>query len=450
MKISSVFNREPIGDVPETEVADLKEIIEKAENFIATLDSGPSKPVTDLLLNSIKALDAKADNITRLLSAETGMPLRLASMSFQRFLESLSVRTEVYEPGNRSGGTCGSPRGQFSFSIDYTVGIVVAITSFSDPLGSLSRILFPALAARVPVVIKPSSSAVLSVLSVIQTLQRSGLQEGAIQAVIARRSSAAVEQLLLNRNVSMVFAAGSPASFLALQEKHPLGTRAFELYSSSTALVLHASDLDLAASAIAGSFTRFQGQAPGRIQRVLVDSDSFDYLVNRISEELMRMKAGDPSDRSTDISRLSNQAKEEEFASISIGKFGSAAAILYGGGIKDGIPVPLVLEYTEARKELWEKDVMLPLLIVRRFSSSGEAISIANSIASRWCSYAYTDDLNDLNLLSSRLDFGRIYVNSLDTYWPGGQTFISGYTGANGKGIQGISLLRRREVQVEY
>ena len=448
MKIESVFTGESLGEIRETRVGEVAEIFKLAQSFAISRRMGADMQPVDAFANVGRALDAASSEIINLLSAETGMPVKLASESFREFM--FSLRMASYPQFVPLKEHAEEEISAYSFTRKFPAGIAVTFTSFSDPLGSLAGSLFPALKAMAPIIIKPSSLAALSVLRIVKILQESGFNNGALQAVVAKHTSNVPEHIMRDDHVTSFLCSGSPDTFRGFQEKYPLMPKMFELYSSSTAIVMNSADLDLAASAIARSFTRFQGQSPGRIQRVIVDSRSFDYLVNRITEELMGMVGGDPSDSATDISKLRNRARQEEFASMASGIRGGASGILYGGGTNEGVPVPLMLEYSERWSHLWERDLMLPFIVIRRFSSDEEAMAAANSSTSTWNCFVYTDDLNDLNLLTSGLNYSRIVANSQDAHWGGGKIFSSGYTDAPFRLIAGSGLFKEKEVVVHH
>ncbi len=446
MKIENLFTGESLGEIGETQAGEVAGIFKRAQNFASLHRRGEDVQPIEVLARVGHALDAASAEIIDLLSAETGMPAKLASESFRKFMFSLrrassSEPTQLMEHAGE-GGTA------YSFTRKFPLGIAAAFTSFSDPLGSLSRSLFPALKARVPMIIKPSSLAALPVLRIVKIVQESGFSDGEVQAIVTRHASNVLEPIVHEDHVSYLSCSGSQNTCLGFQERHPLLPKTFELYSCSTAVVMRSADVDLAASAIARSFTRFQGQAPGRIQRVLIDAGSFDYLANRIAEELTNMVSGDPSNSATDFSKLRDRASQDEFVSITHGNTSSASGIMYGGGIRDGIPVPLVLEHSERWSHMWERDLMLPFLVIKRFSSDEEAIAAANSSPSTWTCFVYTDDLNDLNLLTSRLDSSRIVVNSQDAQWEGGKVFFSGYPSASFRWITESGFFAEKEVKV--
>jgi succinate-semialdehyde dehydrogenase/glutarate-semialdehyde dehydrogenase len=143
-----------------------------------------AKERATILMKWFQLLQANADDLARLMTAEQGKPLAEAKGEVgygASFLEWFA------EEGKRVYGETipTTDNNKRYLVIKQPIGVCAAITPWNFPIAMITRKVAPALAAGCPVVIKPAEQTPLSALAVAELAQRAGMPAGVLNILTA-------------------------------------------------------------------------------------------------------------------------------------------------------------------------------------------------------------------------------------------------------------------------
>lgn len=294
------------------------------------------------------------------------------------------------------------------------IGVVAAITPWNFPLAMITRKVAPALAVGCTVVIRPSSVTPLTALALSYYAEKAGFPKGVINTIVNAEASQAGKFLCAHPHISKISFTGSTkvGKILAKQSASTLKKVSLELGGNAPLIVFKDADIKNAVkSAITAKF-RFAGQTCVCINRILVHRDIYNPFIKRLTEEVQKLKSGDPSLKENQIGPLINKEvlpKMENFIKDAQEKGGE---ILCGGTKgKNNIFSPTVIGNANRKMRFAQEEIFGPIAPVFKFDSFEEAIHMANDTIYGLAAYLYTDDINTAIHASEQLQYGMIGVN---------------------------------------
>ena len=128
------YTGEVVAEVPEAEEEHLEEAFSAAVDSLRTMSELPSHRRAEILRNVAEGIREEAEEWAKLLTLETGKPIRESRGEVARAIRTLSLSAQEAE---RIGGeivpmdVVEAGEGWFGFYIRVPVGVVVAITPFN-------------------------------------------------------------------------------------------------------------------------------------------------------------------------------------------------------------------------------------------------------------------------------------------------------------------------------
>ncbi|HLR00495.1 MAG TPA: NAD-dependent succinate-semialdehyde dehydrogenase [Sphingobacterium sp.] len=294
------------------------------------------------------------------------------------------------------------------------IGVVAAITPWNFPLAMITRKIAPALAVGCTVVIRPSSVTPLTALALSYYAEKAGFPKGVINTIVNAEASQAGKFLCGHPHISKISFTGSTevGKILAKQSASTLKKVSLELGGNAPLIVFKDADIKNAVeSAITAKF-RFAGQTCVCINRILVHRDIYNHFTKKLTEEVQKLKTGDPSLKENQIGPLISKEvlpKMERFIKDAQEKGGE---ILCGGTKeKNNIFSPTVIGNANHKMRFAQEEIFGPIAPIFKFDSFEEAIHMANDTIYGLAAYLYTDDINTAIRASEQLQYGMIGIN---------------------------------------
>lgn len=413
LEVVDPATEEVIGRVPRGEGADVAAAVAAAR---AAFDgwSGTPPPERGRVLERLHtALSARADALSRLITREVGMPLKLtrriqvaAPLANFAFYAGL-VETFAWEEQVGASIVTREP-----------VGVVGCITPWNYPLHQIAAKVAPALAAGCTVVLKPSELVPLDAFVLADAVHEAGLPPGVFN-LVSGEGPVAGEALAGHPDVDMISFTGSTRAGKRISE---VGARtvkrlALELGGKSPAVILEDADLRTAVKAtVAGCFLN-SGQTCAATTRLLVPEARYAEAAALAVEAAERFTPGDPFSEDTRLGPLASAAQRERVVGYVRRGLAEGAELLCGGleppaGLSRGFFVrPTVLGNVNPGDTVAQEEIFGPVLCLLRYRDEDEAVAIANGTpyglaASVW---AATDER--ALRVARRLRAGQIEVN---------------------------------------
>ncbi|MEU9341747.1 aldehyde dehydrogenase family protein [Streptomyces sp. NPDC048278] len=370
-----------------------------------------------------RRLVERTEEIAQLISAENGKPIKWARGEVGR---AVSVFRFAAEEARRFNGgeaqrldTDLGGQGRLALTRRFPKGVVLGIAPFNFPLNLCAHKIAPAIAAGVPIILKPAPATPLSGLIIGDLLAEStGLPAGSWSILpVANDKMAALVQ---DERLPVISFTGSEKVGYSIMDSVPRKHCTLELGGNGAAVVLgdysSDADLDWAATRIA-TFSNYQGgQSCISVQRVIADASVYDRLLPRIVAAVEAQVTGNPADDSTDVGPLVSEAAAERVEAW-VKEAVEDGATLVTGGDRDGATyAPTVLTDVPAGTTVACEEIFGPVLTVQKVNGEAEAFAAVNDSKYGLQAGVFTHDLQAAFRAHRALEVGGVVVGDVPSY----------------------------------
>ena len=319
------------------------------------------------------------------------------------------------------------------------VGVVGAIIPWNFPLMIGAWKLGPALALGNSVVLKPSETASLSLMRMVELALEAGLPPGVLNAVTGE-GAVVGEALGLSMDVDVLVFTGSGATGRRLMEysaRSNMKRVYLELGGKSPNIVFaDAPDLTEAAKVTAAGIFRNAGQVCVAGSRLLVEASIHDEFAAEVAKAAQTMKVGDPLRLDTAIGAINSETQlEQNLAFVKTAQDEGGQVVLGGDRILQEtggyFMQPTIVTGVNREASLFQKEVFGPVLSVTPFHTEDDAIQLANSTVYGLAGAAWTSNLSRAHRLVRGVRTGVMHIN---TYGGADGTVPLGGVGQSGNG----------------
>jgi aldehyde dehydrogenase (NAD+) len=375
------------------------------------------------------ALQARAQDTARLVTAEMGMPITVSKVhnaevpvailryyaALARALRPEEIRVAV----NFRGHTM--VRRQ-------PVGVSAVVAPWNYPLALAFSQLAPALAAGCTVVLKPALQTSLSAYILAEAFEAADFPPGVFNLVTGPHAVA--EMLARHPGVDKVAFAG-PASVgrrIAVACGETLKSVNLELGGKSAAIVLADADLGATSAALGQLAFANSGQTCFAASRVLAPLCRFDEALAALMREAQASVVGDPMAPDTTMGPLvspQHRAEVEAYVAASA----AAGAVVVSGGRRPAAPVrgyyyePTVIAGA-AGAMATAGEVFGPVVTVIPYAAEAEAVAVVNDSGCGLAGSVWTSDRGHGLDIARRIHAGtfgvNLYVPDLGSPWGDG------------------------------
>lgn len=357
--------------------ADVDRAVRSARRAMADWSATPLEKRVAVARRIAAALRERSETLTRLISREVGMPVRLAARiqvggpvaaweSFAQLAEALEWETRIGH----------------SLVQQVPVGVVACITPWNYPLHQVTAKVAPALLAGCTVVLKPSELAPSSAFLLAQAIEQAGVPAGVFNLVHGTGPEVG-EALVRHPEVDMVSFTGSTRAGQRIAALAGEGIKrvALELGGKSAALVLPGADLSAAVKAtLAGCFLN-SGQTCSATTRLLVPRGLHDDAAALLREGVAAYRLGDPADAATRLGPLISAAQQQRVLDM-IGQALREGATRLGPEAtlppQGFFVAPTVLGDVRPDMAIAREEVFGPVLVLMAYDGVEEGIALVN------------------------------------------------------------------------
>ena len=294
------------------------------------------------------------------------------------------------------------------------IGVVLAITPWNYPLGLTLPVVAAALVAGNTVVLKPAPASTLVGLRVAELACEAGFPAGVVSVVAVDDEVAAA--LVEDPRVGKIVFTGSVATgrrVMAAAARN-LTPVVLELGGKDPAIVCRDADLDRAARGIVwGAFVN-AGQTCASVERVYVEREVAQALLERIVEETRSLRQGDPGAQAVEIGPLTLERQRRVVEQHVADAVARGARVLTGGRTPEGpgfFYPPTVLADVDHEMAVMREESFGPLLPVMAVDSLDEAIRLANDSPYGLTCSGWTRSAETARRLQNELVAGVVSVN---------------------------------------
>jgi malonate-semialdehyde dehydrogenase (acetylating)/methylmalonate-semialdehyde dehydrogenase len=406
-----------IRQVPFASAADVNAAVRAAAAAFPSWSRTPPVVRARVLFRFRELAEARADVISRLITAEHGKILSDARGELTRGMEVVEFACGI--PHLLKGElTEQVGRGVDAWSMRQPLGVVAGITPFNFPI-MVPMWMWPvAIACGNTFVLKPSERDPSPSLEVARLLTEAGCPEGVFNVVNGDRE--AVDALLHHPEVAAVsFVGSTPVAELVHRTASTAGKRVQALGGAKNHLVVMPdADLDLATDALIGSAYGSAGERCMAISVAVAVGDVADSLVERLTPRVRALRVGPGTDASVEMGPLVTREHLDRVRSyLDVGLSEGAALVVDGRGLRvagrnDGFYLGgCLFDRVKPEMRIYKEEIFGPVLAVVRVRTIDEALSLVDDHAFGNGTSIFTRSGAAAREFATRVNCGMVGIN---------------------------------------
>lgn len=354
-----------------------------------------------------------------MITREEGKPLSAATgevgktIEQFRFAAALALQVEGTTYPIESPGT-------FTYTLRLPLGVVVAITPWNFPLSLAARKIGPALAAGNAVLFKPSPVTAGTGEMLVRACHAAGVPESVL-SLVQGDDPDAMAALVGSAHAQAVSFTGSDAVGGQLRRTTNLRARLqFELGGHNAAVVRADADLPRAAAAVAAGAFGLTGQACTATDRVLVQREVYQELVDLLVQRVQALRVGPGEAAETTVGPVATAAQYERLTRL-LDSAAGAGKVVGHSRLSPSLDAagywvaPTVLTDVPRDHPLHTAEIFGPLLSVLPVEEFEEAVAMINSSAHGLVTAVHTRDLGAAHRFARSVTCGVVKINESTT-----------------------------------
>ncbi|WP_447501596.1 CoA-acylating methylmalonate-semialdehyde dehydrogenase [Acinetobacter pittii] len=425
--VSKTARKQPVynpatGEISkEVEIADpqtVNEAVQVAEQAFPAWRDTPVIKRARVMFKFKQLLEQNAEKICALIGQEHGKISHDAQGELQRGIENVEY-------------ACGAPellKGEYSKNVGPDIdswsefqplGVVAGITPFNFP-AMVALWMFPmALVCGNCFILKPSEKAPSVVLYLAELLKQAGLPDGVFNVVNGDKE--AVDALLHHPRIQAVsFVGSTPIAGYIYRTATSTGKRCQALGGAKNhAIIMPDADIDNVVTSLLGAAFGSSGERCMALSvAVAIGDEVADVVIDKLTQEMKKLKFGNYADASNDFGPLITQAHKDKVQAYIQSAEQQGAKIVVDGrdakptGYEKGFFVgPTLIDQVTPNMTSYQQEIFGPVLQVMRVNTMQEAMQLINDHEYGNGTCIYTRDGEAARYFSSHIQVGMVGIN---------------------------------------
>lgn len=392
-----------------------REAIDSAEKASSEWGGMPAPRRGRVLFEVAQLLEARKDEIARLLTLEEGKTSNESVFEVDRSINLFRFYGAMcFKLGGKTLPS--SDANSYIYTLKEPLGVVGVITPWNFPLSIPAWKIAPALAAGNAVVFKPASQTPLIAMEFLNILDAAGLPKGVLNMVVGL-GSVVGDVLATSTKVRAISFTGSSET-----GKYINGTAGqrmlrmqLELGGKNALVVMDDADINLAVELAARGAFGLTGQACTAASRLLVQQGIASTVLQKLANRASSLVVGHGLEKGVEMGPLSSEDQFEKVQNyIEIGK--QEANLVTGGNevktTKKGFYIsPTIFSDVSPHDRIFQEEIFGPVLSVTTFKDLGEAVDLVNSVPYGLTAGIITKSHSNVVTFTGKVDVGVIRVN---------------------------------------
>jgi len=419
LTVENPANRMPIAEIPRGRAEDVDRAVKAAAAAFPAWSRVAPRERGKLFLKIADALEARVEELARLIALETGNALRTqarpeanGTVDMFRYYGGLG--------GELKGETIPLGEHVLSYTRREPIGVVGAIVPWNAP-SILSAIkIAPALIAGNTLVLKAAEDAPLCVLMLAEVCQQF-LPPGVLNLLTGLGEECgaplAVHPTVRKLSFTGSTEVGKSIMRAAADRIVPVS---LELGGKSPSIVFPDAHEDWVVDGIVSAmrFTR-QSQSCTAGSRLFLHRDIFDKFLDALVKKVEKLKLGDPLEEGTDIGTVINAKQFKRVCGyVEEGLQRKDARVLMGGlPPKDGplaqgyYTLPTIFADVSNDWRLAREEIFGPVLVAIPWTDEADVIRMANASHYGLAAYVWSHDIGRALRAAHAIESGWVQIN---------------------------------------
>jgi acyl-CoA reductase-like NAD-dependent aldehyde dehydrogenase len=419
LTVENPARRTPVASIPRGGQEDVDRAVQAAHKAFPAWAKTQPRQRGRLLLRIAEAMEARIEELARIIAEETGNALRTQARP------EATLTADIFR---YFGGLAGELKGEtiplgehvLSYTRREPIGVVGAIIPWNAPLLLGALKIAPALCAGNTLVLKAAEDAPLGVLLMAEICQEF-LPPGVLN-VLTGTGEECGGPLARNPLIRKLSFTGSTevGKIIMRAAAERIVPVSLELGGKSPAIVYPDADEDwVVDGVIAGMrFTR-QSQSCTAGSRLFLHHDIFDSFLEKLTAKTQALKLGDPLDEASDIGCIINEKQFQKVCGyVDEGLKREDARLVFGGlPPKEGplsagyFAIPTVFADTSNDWRLAREEIFGPVLVAIPWHEEEGAIRMANESHYGLAAYVWTHEIGSALRAAHAIESGWVQVN---------------------------------------
>lgn len=370
-----------------------------------------------ILSHCVKRFREQFEELAMALCIEAGKPIKDARGEVSRLIDTFEIAAEE---SVRIGGEVmnleisARAKGYRGMYQRMPIGVCSLITPFNFPLNLVAHKVAPAIAAGCPFILKPASLTPIGSLMIGEILAETNLPRGGFSILPSKRQDALA--LTTDDRIQLLSFTGSQDVGWELKKKAGKKKVILELGGNAACIVDKDTDLaDATARLIVGAFYQ-SGQSCIGVQRIIIHTDIYDELKQRLINATQKLVIGDPKDESTFIGPLIAEKEAARLEGWITEAEQLGAKRLCGGNRNQAFLEPTLMENVPRSANLYAREAFGPVAILSRFERFDDAIAEVNDSIFGLQAGVFTRDLYKTQKAWDQLEVGGVVIGDVPSW----------------------------------
>ncbi|MFN4764338.1 NAD-dependent succinate-semialdehyde dehydrogenase [Gillisia sp. Q332] len=422
------YNGEQVGKYTALSSVELDEKLNKSAEAFKSWSQKPLSYRTGLMKKAGQILRDNLEEYAQMITSEMGKPISESRAEVNKcawvcdyyaenaesFLAPEFVKTDATQ----------------SFVRHDSIGTVLAIMPWNFPFWQVLRFAAPTLTAGNTGLLKHAPNVFGCALKIEEVFTKAGFPEGVFQNLIVHHDQ--TEKIIAHDTVKAVTLTGSEMAGSAVAQiagKY-IKKSLLELGGNNAFIVLEDADIDQAVKTAVSARMLNCGQSCIAAKRFILLESIHDEFVEKFTDAVSKLKAGDTKDVNTQIGPLARKDLADQLNQQIKDSISQGAILLLGGDQDNCFHEPTILGNVRPGMTAFDEETFGPLAAIIKAKNVDEAFSLSELSKYGLGVSIFTRDTAKAVEYASRVSDGAYFVNELvksDPRLPFGGTKRSGY-----------------------
>jgi len=419
LTVENPANRMPIAEIPRGRAEDVERAVKAAADAFPAWSRVAPRERGRLLQKIADALEARVEELARLIALETGNALRTQTRPEAKLTVDI-IRYYGGLGGELKGETIPLGEHVLSYTRREPLGVVGAIVPWNAPAMLSALKIGPALCAGNTLVLKAAEDAPLCVLLLAEVCQEF-LPPGVFN-VLTGLGQECGAPLANHPTVSKLSFTGSTEVGKSIMRAAAdrIVPVSLELGGKSPSIVFPDADQDWVVDGIIAAmrFTR-QSQSCTAGSRLFLHRDIFDKFLDALGKKVTALKLGNPLDETSDIGTVINEKQFKRVCGyVEEGLKRKDARVVIGGlppttgPLSEGYyTIPTIFADVSNDWRLAREEIFGPVLVAIPWTDEEDVIRMANASHYGLAAYVWSHDIGRALRAAHAIESGWVQVN---------------------------------------